>query len=60
MNTLKELPWYKQAMVNLITANANYMRDEIIANEKDLIKKEEMLDKLKSDTKERLLNILLK
>ena len=51
-----ELKW---AHIRLITANANYMRDEIIANEKDLIKKEEMLDKLKSDTKERLLNILL-
>ena len=35
------------------------MRDEIIANEKDLIKKEEMLDRLKDDTKQRLLNILL-
>jgi len=49
----------KLAHIRLITANANYMRDEIIANEKDLIKKEEMLDRLKDDTKQRLLNILL-
>ena len=51
-----ELKW---AHIRLITANANYMRDEIIASEKDLIKKEEMLDRLKDDTKQRLLNILL-
>lgn len=50
-----EIKW---AHIRLITANANYMRDEIIAIEKDIVKREEMLDKLKSDTKQRLLNIL--
>lgn len=55
---MKNLPGYKDAMISLITANANYMRDEIISSEKDLVKREEMLDLLKSDTRKRLLNIL--